>query len=199
MFFGAVVVGAIVTALVLSRSDDGGSTQSLAAASTAGVTTTRPAPATTVAPTTSAVSDGEAVVRQLDVILVSSAASRGKLSDALAALSTCTDPAPVAAQITAIADDRTDEINQVSRLTPSGAEATTVSTLLEALTNSRTSDLTYAGLVSAMDRCAPIGASASAAEVTDQAASAAKRRFVAAYNPLAAGYGLRSDWTEDQI
>jgi hypothetical protein len=200
VFLAAVVVGAIGAAVVLSRKDDTGSTKALATQSTVAVTTTRSAPTTKPAPTTSAVDQGEAFVRQLDVILVNSAESRGKLSDALTALSTCSDPAPVEAQISAIADDRKDEIDQVSQLDPSAADATAMkSTLLDALTNSRASDLTYANLVSAMDRCAPLGASASAAEVTDQAASAAKRKFVAAYNPVAAGYGLRSDWTEDQI
>jgi hypothetical protein len=198
---GLVVVLATILGVLLLTRDRGDSTDTVAFDAAAGTTTTTRSPSTTRAPSTTALLDPrEAFFGELDVLLLRSSQSRGQLSEALAALNTCVDPAPVAGQIRAIEDARNDEIDQVRLLDPPDTETRDlVATLLTALTNSRDSDTTYYGIVTRMSRCEPIGSAALAAETTDQAASAAKRAFVAAYNPIAASYGLKSDWREDQI
>jgi hypothetical protein len=197
-----VVLAAILVVLLITR-DRGDSTETVAFDSAQGTTTTTRASSTTraLAPATTAILDPrEAFVRDLDVILMRSSQSRGQLSDALTELNTCREPGPVATQIRQIEEARNDEIEEVGQLDPPDADTQAlVRTLLAALTNSRDSDATYYDIVSAMSQCESVGARARAAEVTDQAASQAKRDFVAAYNPIAASYGLKSDWREDQI
>lgn len=199
----AGVVAALASALavlVLTR-DDGSSTQAVTLDAPRATSTTSIPPRPTDRTTATTAADlRRAFLTDLDLILVRSAQSRGQLSDALAGLNECVDPAPVAAQIREIEDARIDEIAQVQQLDPPDSETQELrSTLLTALASSRESDATYYRIVVGMLRCEPIGSAAAAAEVSDRSASDAKRAFVASYNPMAAAYGLRSDWTEDEI
>jgi len=194
----AALVSAAVVALVTR---DEGSTDAVTLQAPGSTSTTaRSSSTTSRSATTVAIDPRQAFFTDLDVILLRSSQSRGQLSDALDRLSQCVDPAPVAVEIRQIEDARSDEIAQVQQLDPPDPETQSlVSTLLTALSSSRDSDATYYGIVAGMSTCAPVGAAASQAEASDQAASTAKRAFVAAYNPMAATYGVTSNWTEDQI
>jgi hypothetical protein len=198
---GVITLAAIVALFLTRDSDEPNRTVAVDLApapsndSAPRTTSTR----TTATPPTT-IDSREEFVRDVDSILTQSAQSRGKLSDALADLNSCVDPAPIAATIGQIEDARTTEIDQVSRLDAPDAESQALKTqLIDALSYSRTSDGIYYDLVNQMDVCTPLGSQAQAAEASDVAASNAKRSFVATYNQLAAGYGLPSGWTEDQI
>jgi hypothetical protein len=195
-----VVLAAVLVVLLLTR-DRGNSTDTVAFDAAGGTTTTTRGSSTTRAPATTAFVDPRRTFfRDLDLLLVRSSQSRGQLSDALAELNNCVEPAPVASRIREIEVARNEEIDQVGLLEPPDAETQAlVETLLDALTNSRDSDGVYYGLVTAMDQCAPIGAGALAAKATDDAATEAKKAFLLAYNPIAGSYGLKSDWQRDQI
>ncbi len=156
-------------------------------------------------PTSSASESLEIYYRQLDAILGQWVGNRGKLSDALNSLGSCTDPTAAASQIQTIAEARQTELDQVNRLTaPDQGSATAKASLVEALDNSLQSDTSYQQVVSAMTTCEPISPTDPnpllvAARRTDQAATDAKIQFVAVYNPAAARYGLRSDWAQADL
>jgi hypothetical protein len=170
--------------------------------------TTSATPRTTLPqtpPTSSAAASVEIYYRQLDAILGQWVGNRGKLSDALSSLGSCTDPTAAASKIQTIAGARQTELDQVNRLTaPDQSSATVKASLVDALDNSLQSDTSYEQVVAAMTTCEPISPTDPnpllvAARRTDQAATDAKVQFVAVYNPIAARYGLRADWAQADL
>jgi len=195
----ALIAGIVVVAVAANSSNSSSKTQASAT-----VTTTSPSTSTSTSTTSTTTFDpSRAPVTQLDAILVQSSADRGSLSVALNGVRNCSmGPGQAAAQIQSIVSGRQSEMTQVNGLDAgSSAEVGSLkSQLLEALSNSLQSDTVYYQVVSSMGACGPITDSAMAsASATDTAATAAKRAFIAAYNPVAAQYGLRADWVEAQI
>ena len=106
---------------------------------------------------------------------------------------TCTNPEQVAGEIKELSDGRQSEMDTVSVLmTPDAKTAAMKSALLDALSNSHSSDVTYYQLVSAMTQCPATGRPHPTLD-TDSAASDAKDTFIRLYNDLAKSYGL-STW-----
>ena len=194
-----LIAGIVVVAVAATSSNSSPKTQASGTVTTSSTSTST----STSTTSTTTFDPSRAPVTQLNAILVQSSADRGSLSAALNGVRDCSmGPGQAAAQIQSIVSGRQSEMTQVNGLDAgSSAEVGSLkSQLLDALSNSLQSDTVYYQVVSSMGACGPITDPAMAsASGTDTAATAAKRAFIAAYNPVAARYGLRADWVEAQI
>jgi hypothetical protein len=144
-----------------------------------------PQPSPTVDPQTQAVA--------VDQVLHSSTASRAKLKAALTTLDGCHDAAAAATDLTEVASERSAQLSQASVLVldqlPGGTEIRAA--LVEALTHSVAADQDFVawGQQVAAGHCGH-DANYQAGLDASKTAQDAKKRFCAAWNPVAATYGL---------
>ena len=138
------------------------------------------------------------VANSVEVDLGQMARDRAKLRSALAAVSACKlSPAAAAGQVAAVAAGRQRLLNQPARLGAPTAQATLIESLLrQALVYSIAADNQYRDWLSYLQgqaRCSTArNQNFTAAEREDALATAAKQRFVAAFNPLARQLHLRT-------
>ncbi len=152
--------------------------------------------------TTTATDAVRAQVIAIDGIITSSAVGRANLTAILADVQStnCTNSPSVAQrQILSVADNRQAAIKSLQRIDSSASPAVAEmkASLLRGLEASYASDMSYARAVGMLVRCgrlSPTQPDMAAAAITDTEATSGKQAFVEAYNPLAARYGLRSDW-----
>ena len=197
---GIVVVLALVSGglafAVMGKSKDSSSSNTATPSTTA-------APSTTAGPATTAVDRVKAQIIAIDGILTSSAVGRASLGSILADVQSrnCSNnPGVAQRQIQSVADNRKTTIDSLQKIdgSVSPAVAEMKASLLRGLQASYSSDVSYARAVGMLFQCSPLSPSQpdmAAAAVTDGQATAGKQAFVDAYNPIAAQYGLRSDWT----
>jgi hypothetical protein len=159
----------------------------------------RLAPAKTSARGAPAGSSAKAAAQALDAALAQLAAGRAALSAALSGATNCQlSPAAAAGKVAAVVRNRSAVLASLGRLhAPAGHTATAVSLLRQALGLSLAADRDYqtwlSGLEPSTGGCKlPRTDVFTAAQQADAKASAAKRRFAAAYNPLARSLGLRT-------
>lgn len=192
-----LLIGGGVAFLLLGGSKDSKSSNETASAPTTS------APTTTAGPTTTAVDRVKAQIVAIDGILTSSAVGRASLGSILGDVqsrSCANNPGIAQRQILNVADNRRSTINSLQKIDGSVSPelAEMKASLLRGLEASYASDVSYARAVGMMFQCGPLNPAnpdMAAASVTDGEATAGKQAFVDAYNPLAAQYGLRSDWT----
>ena len=200
ILIGIVIVLALIgggLAFALTRNSKSSSS------SNASVTSTSVAPTTTAGPTTTAVDRVKAQIVAIDGILTSSAVGRASLGSILSDVQSrsCTNnPGVAQRQIQAVADNRQATIMSLQKIdgSVSPAVAEMKAALLRGLQASYSSDVSYSRAVGMLFQCGPLNPSQpdmAAASITDGEATAGKQAFLDAYNPLAAQYGLRSDWT----
>jgi len=177
------------------------------AASAAAIVVIAAAVATAAILTTRSSSDADTAklrtfVDRVENVLEQSAAGRGEIGAALAEGLRCTIPAREASQrIASVADNRQSVLGQLGTLPTPSPQADAVVTLLQrALQQSIEVDRHYRDAFAAADgRNCPLSDSLFAvARADDVKATAAKRRFVAAFNPLARRFG-RSAWSPGAI
>lgn len=191
----ALISGGLAFA-VLGKSKDSKSSDAASPSTTL-------SPSTTSAPSTTAIDKVKAQIVAIDGILTTSAVGRASLGSILADVQsrTCTNnPGIAQRQIQGVADNRRSTINSLQKIdgSVSPAVAEMKASLLRGLEASYSSDVSYARAVGMLFQCGPLNPSnpdMAAASVTDGEATAGKQAFVDAYNPVAAQYGLRSDWT----
>jgi hypothetical protein len=158
---------------------------------------TRPGPQS---PAAASPSSGDDAVRQqataMDQLITSTKATRGKLGDALNNVDQCQDLASAASVLDTVAAERQTEISLLESLAvdalPDGASMRGV--LVQALDFSIEADHGYADWARAlMNGCvAPAAHDGNwqQADAASQQATDAKRRFLTAWNPVAASNGL---------
>jgi hypothetical protein len=185
-----LAVGGIGAVLLLRKNDSGSAAGSATTILTSSTTSTTPA-------TTATTVDGtRAALVSLDGILTRAATGRANLSTILTSVQppACSmSPAVAYQQLQAVIDNRQSTLAAVQVLDAPGAVAQLKTTLISALEASLASDRSYQRAIGHLSSCAALSAadpSMAAAAGTDATASAAKAAFVAAYNPLAAQYGL---------
>ena len=149
---------------------------------------------------------------RMNQLLQASSQGRGEISSVIARTEACNLPPDQAStQISSVADNRQSVLNQIAGITPpTPAMQRVLDTLQEALTHSREADRQYAQWVlnqTSWYYAPPVGCPSgrmprdefhARASSESAAATAAKRRFVDLYNPLAQRYGLPT-WTESRI
>ena len=130
------------------------------------------------------------------------ASGRATLKNALGAASSCSLSAhAAAAKVTAVALARRHVLAQLARLGTPTPLAVRLRSLLEAaLNHSIAADLHYRDWLSGQrSRCSRTPTpDMTAAQLEDRMATAAKRSFLAAFNPLVRQLHLRT-WSADQI
>lgn len=138
-------------------------------------------------------------------LLAQSAEGRREISAALTAATGCRISAQQAVdRLASIAENRQSLLQQVAALDAPTPQAERIASLLQqALARSRESNRHYRDWVRSMDTAGggcrlPANEANAAARRQDVLATSAKRRFVAAYNPLARKFGLRT-WRETEI
>lgn len=191
----ALLGGGIAFALT-SKSDD-------ASASDRATTTTSNGPTTTLGSTTTSIDRVKAQIVAIDGILATSAVGRASLGSILADVqsrSCANDPGVAQRQILGVAENRRSTITSLQKIdgSASPAVAQMKASLLRGLEASYSSDVSYARAVGMLFQCGTLNPSnpdMAAASITDGEATAGKQAFLDAYNPIAAQYGLRSDWT----
>jgi hypothetical protein len=160
---------------------------------------TQPTQPTPQSPAAASPSSGDAVRQQataMDQLITSTKATRGKLGDALNNVDQCQDLASAASVLDAVAAERQTEISLLESLAvdalPDGASMRGV--LVQALDFSIEADHGYADWARAlMNGCvAPAAHDGNwqQADAASQQATDAKRRFLIAWNPVAASNGL---------
>jgi predicted Ser/Thr protein kinase len=142
-------------------------------------------------------------VNRIENVLAQSSEGRREIAAALTARSKCAISASEAGQrIASVADNRQSILEQLGVQQAPSAQADEVVTLLQqALQQSIEADRHYRdALVTApANRCAlPNNASFKLAQASNARATATKRRFVAAFNPLARRFGRRT-WSAGAI
>jgi hypothetical protein len=141
-------------------------------------------------------------VDRVDNVLDQSTAGRREIGSALAGGLRCTIPAREASQrIASVADNRQSILEQLGTLPTPSPQADAVVTLLQrALQQSIEVDRHYRdAFVAAEGKRCPLPDSLFAvARADDVKATAAKRRFVASFNPLARRVGSRV-WSAGSI
>jgi SMP-30/Gluconolactonase/LRE-like region len=132
----------------------------------------------------------------LEIDLGQMARDRAKLKSALAAVSTCSLSAQAAAvQVAAVADGRGRLLTQLLKLnTPTAQFAQIAALLRESLVHSIAADRHYRDWLARQGTHCPTTGTPELiqAQGEDQLATAAKQRFVAAFNPLARQLHLRT-------
>jgi len=143
-----------------------------------------------------------AFVSKVETILTQSAAARHDIGNVLSHGFDCeTTPKVTHTRMDKVVEQRRRVFERVSRITDVPTEARRAVTYLEAAINySIEADLLYRNGFRAATVCPPPQSQYfdDAAKVDGQA-TAAKTRFVTAFNPLARRFGLKSDWTTGQI
>jgi hypothetical protein len=142
-------------------------------------------------------------VDRIENVLEQSAAGRREIADALGAGLRCSIPAREAGRrIASVADNRQSILDQLGSLqTPTPQSAQVVTLLQRALQDSIEADRHYRdGFFAIGTRKCPLPRNPSfeLAARSDARATAAKRRFVAAFDPLAQRFHRRS-WSAGQI
>jgi hypothetical protein len=141
-----------------------------------------------------------AVVANVERILRDSSASRASIGDALDAGFKCRIGLDVASRrMQRVVASRREELARVSSIGTLPPAAVPALTLLEtALRDSITADVDYRNGFRYAQACPPTSAYFTRAALADARATAAKRRFVAAFNRLAVRFGLRP-WAPTEL
>jgi hypothetical protein len=163
--------------------------------------TVTPTVAPTVTPPSTPAFDGRTQAIGVDTLLNASTSSRTSLRAALADTDNCVNAASAAATLGRVTDERSGQLARARELPvdamPGGG--TIRALLVEALTHSVAADRAFTAWAStvAAGRCGHDANHAEAGRASTRA-TAAKRAFCAAWNPVAVGYGLPSR-TEDEV
>lgn len=220
----ALLVGAAVATVLLLRPHDGGTPPGTPAAASAPVSSSVPGPRTGTGKIGTGTGTGrssspgapradeQTFLRQVDGIIAQSSLARAQVSSAIAGVrSGCSvAPATAAQMIDAVLANRQSVLAQAGRLdTSSGALAAGIrQKLIDALTASMEADQDYATWLADLTTAfpgsdppgcpggsAPSDAHYLAATQASLTADAAKKQFVAAYDPAAGSAGLR-EWSD---
>ena len=156
----------------------------------------------TAAPKTGSTTAVTTLARTLETVLTQMASQRATLHTTLSRASSCSLSASAASsQVAAVARSRQRVLDRLAKLRTPNARTTRIkSLLLAALNHSVAADLHYRDwLAHQTSRCATTRtADSSAAHREDELATAAKRKFVGVFNPLARELHLRT-WTAGEI
>jgi DNA-binding SARP family transcriptional activator len=145
-------------------------------------------------------SELQTFVFKLENFLEQSRTGRGQVKHAINGALGCTlSPAASEAELDAVQRNRQSLLDQLAALhVPPGREALRASDLLQkAIAASIAVDGVYRDWLRAHPKC-PHGPLPAALTAADARATALKRRFLAAFNPLAKRYGKRT-WTADEF
>jgi hypothetical protein len=144
------------------------------------------------------------LVDRIENVLAQSAQGRTEIAGALAAGLRCTiSHREAAARIASVADNRQSILDQLSGFQTPTQEADEVLSLLQqSLQHSIEADRHYRDGFSALPPASPCplppGHAFDLARASNAEASAAKKRFVAAFDPLARRFGRRA-WSAGEI
>jgi predicted Ser/Thr protein kinase len=140
-------------------------------------------------------------VSKVETILTQSAAGRHNIGNVVALAFSCEISPSVAHQrMKKVVDERRRVLQRVSRVTDGPAQGKKALTYLEAAINqSLEADLLYRSGFQNVTSCPQHSQYFDDAAKADRRATAAKTRFVTAFNRLARGVGLKSDWSAAQI
>lgn len=141
-------------------------------------------------------------VDRIEIVLNQSANGRAELVSALGAASQCSiSPVEAAGRAGSVAQNRQSLLDQLARLQPPTPQAARTLTLLQAaLSHSIEADRHYRDWLVSLAGSCPLQQTGdyALARSEDVQASAAKREFVAAFNPLARKFNRRT-WSESEI
>ncbi len=139
-------------------------------------------------------------VDRVEALLVQSESGRTEIKQALADAFACRISAAEAGdRVMSVADNRQSLLDQLGGLTPPAAGQRASVLLQQALAHSIEADRHYRDWLSSAGGCSFAQTSnLTAAQREDALASAAKRRFVAAFNPLARKFQRRA-WSDTEI
>jgi hypothetical protein len=193
-----LLIGVIAAGVLFVRS--GKPAAQIAATVPIKVSPTLPAIAATTAPPAGSPHDQAAV---LDKLLNRSAASRSKLNAAIDKVSRCTQLNAALADMRKVGDERTQQLAAVAAADVSGLAGgeTLRSTFKAALTNALAADQAFVAWAepAAAGSCANTSARQAAwnrGQAASKKAQAAKKQFVAAWNPVAVPLGFDSRTTQ---
>ncbi len=142
-----------------------------------------------------------AFVSNIEKVLTQSAAARRSIGNVLVHGFNCgISPREARERMQLVVDERRRVLKRVSRITDVPAEAEKPLTLLEdSINQSIEADVLYRNGFRSASGCPPTSQYFDDAARADGRATAAKTRFVTAFNRLARRFGLKSDWSATQI
>jgi serine/threonine protein kinase len=140
-------------------------------------------------------------VSKIENILTQSASARHSIGNTLSHGFSCEiSPSEAHDRMSQVVDERRGLLQRVSRISDVPAEARKAVTLLEtAINDSIEADILYQNGFRSAIGCPPRSEYFKGAARADARATAAKTRFVTAFNRLARRFGLKSDWSAAQI
>jgi sugar lactone lactonase YvrE len=142
--------------------------------------------------------------RSIEVDLTQMASGRARLKSALGSVANCSlAPAAASAQVGSVRQNRLRILDRLRKLSTPSSQAARIGALLQsALVHSVGADQHYRDWLISLERTPPCETPRNqyltSAQREDRLASAAKRRFLATFNPLARRLHLRT-WSADAI